>query len=262
MRVHRLGGRGLFVVLVSLALAAAACADDDSRPELASPDTTKDVVVPSTTLAAGITTITAATLLDVSLVAAAVVPEVAVYDTPDSPTSRLSLANPIASGGPLVFLVDEQIEGWIEVLLPLRPNGSTGWIRASDATLTQHQFRIEVHLAEFRLDVYQGGEPVFSATVGVARDNAPTPGGRYYVTELLQPPEPDSPYGTFAYGLSGYSDVFETFNGGAGQLGIHGTNDPSTIGQQVSSGCVRLRNEDIEQIVRYLPLGTPVEIIA
>ena len=58
------------------------------------------------------------------------------------------------------------------------------------------------------------------------------------------------------------SNVLEEFNGGDGVIGIHGTNDPSSIGQDVSHGCIRVTNDVITQMAGYLPLGTPVEIVA
>ena len=72
----------------------------------------------------------------------------------------------------------------------------------------------------------------------------------------------NGPYGSYAYGLSGFSNVLTSFGGGDGVIGIHGTNDPSSIGQDVSHGCIRLQNADIERLVRFLPLGTPVDILA
>ena len=53
--------------------------------------------------------------------------------------------------------------------------------------------------------------------------------------------------------------VLTEFGGGDGQIAIHGTNDPSGIGKDVSHGCVRVLNEVIEQVSK-LPLGTPVYI--
>jgi lipoprotein-anchoring transpeptidase ErfK/SrfK len=197
----------------------------------------------------------------VSVVATAAVANVNVYDTPDAPKPSRTLKSPNVNGVPVVFLVDGTQDNWLRVLLPVRPNGSTGWIRASDVTLSRHNFRIEVRLSEFRIKVTRGTQVVLETSIGVAKDNTPTPGGRYYTTELLKPPTPNTVYGTYAYGLSGFSETFETFNGGPGQLGIHGTNDPSSIGQKVSSGCVRLRNEDIDKLAAMLPLGVPVEII-
>lgn len=200
-------------------------------------------------------------VVDQSLVATAIVPTVQIYDSPFATEPVRSLDNPNSVGGPLVFLVDSVQGDWLVVLLPVRPNGSTGYIRRSDVTLSQHTYRIEVRLSEFTMTVTRGGEPIYDFTVGVAKENTPTPGGRYYTTELLRPPTADSVYGTYAYGLSGYSESFTTFNGGPGQLGIHGTNDPTSIGRQVSSGCVRLNNADIEQLAGILPLGVPVDII-
>lgn len=165
---------------------------------------------------------------------------------------------------PLVLLVAQRDGDWVEVYLPIRPNGSTGWVRADEVTITSHPWRIEAALDEFRLRVFKNDEVVYETEIGVARDNAPTPGGLYYTTELVRPPDPDTVYGTYAYGLSGFSETFEEFNGGPGQLGLHGTNEPELIGQAVSAGCIRLRNEDIDFIVEELkvPLGVPVEILA
>lgn len=164
---------------------------------------------------------------------------------------------------PLVLLVAERQGDWAKVYLPIRPNGSTGWILADELNISTHPWRIEALLDEFKLKVYKNEEVVFETAIGVSRENAPTPGGLYYTTELLQPPDPNTVYGTYAYGLSGFSDTFQEFNGGPGQLGLHGTNEPWAIGTRVSSGCIRLNNDDISFIVEQLklPLGVPVDII-
>lgn len=161
---------------------------------------------------------------------------------------------------PVVFLVKEDLGDWLEVYLPIRPNGSTGFVKKTDVALSQHDYHIEVRLADFNLKAYKGDELILDAPIAIAADNTPTPGGLFYTTELLQPPNPDDVYGTYAYGLSGYSETLETFNGGPGQLGIHGTNHPELIGQKVSHGCIRMTNENIEILASQLPLGVPVEI--
>jgi lipoprotein-anchoring transpeptidase ErfK/SrfK len=61
--------------------------------------------------------------------------------------------------------------------------------------------------------------------------------------------------------LSAYSDVLYSFGGGPGQIGLHGTNEPSALGTNVSHGCIRISNVAITQLARILPLGTPVQII-
>jgi len=98
--------------------------------------------------------------------------------------------------------------------------------------------------------------------VGVGKTDSPTPGGEYYITVLIQPPRPDGLYGPFAFGLSGYSNVYQTFAGGNGAVGLHGTDNPAGLGKDVSAGCIRMSNETITRLASLLPLGTPVEIVA
>jgi lipoprotein-anchoring transpeptidase ErfK/SrfK len=187
---------------------------------------------------------------------------VQVYATAaeDQPTTALD--NPNENGAPLVFLVEQDQGDWLQVLLPIRPNGSTGWIRAADVTVAANPYRIDIALAAHTLAVYEGDTLVGEHPIGVGTASTPTPGGKYYIKELLEPPEPNGPYGVYAYGLSGFSNVLEEFNGGDGVIGIHGTNDPSTVGTDVSHGCIRLTNEAMTQLVGILPLGTPVHIAA
>lgn len=196
-----------------------------------------------------------------STVAEAHVPTVHVFRNREGAKTWKTLDHPQPSGSPLVFLVKENEGDWLKVLLPLRPNGSTGWIRAREVSLTQHTYRIVIQLSQHRITVFDGAELVFRRPIGVGTQDAPTPGGEYYIKELLKPPNPNSVYGTYAYGLSGFSNVFKTFAGGEGVIGLHGTNDPSGIGKDVSHGCIRMHNKDIERLVKILPLGTPVTII-
>ena len=199
-----------------------------------------------------------------SFVAEATVPTVNVYSTDQLTEQTFEFANPNLSGASLVFLVEDLNDlQAIKVLLPSRPNGSFGWINGNQVRLTRHNYGIQVRLDDFAIAVTDHDETIFETTIGVARENTPTPLGRYYTTELLQPPESGTAYGPYAYGLSGHSDTFESFLGGPGQLGIHGTNEPWALGTNVSSGCVRLHNDDITYLVEtlQLPLGVPVEIV-
>lgn len=255
-RAHHPLSRLLAPLVVALALLAGACSSSDG-PTLvadttASPSTTA-APAPPTTVDDGLTHQVATSTLS---------GEQPIYDAPGGAVTQ-TLPTPWVGTQPLVMLVKEQVDpDWLEVYLPVRPNGSTGFVPTSDVELSSHRWRIEVHLADFRLDVFDGTDQFLEVPIAVASDNTPTPGGLYYTTELLQPPDPTGPYGTFAYGLSGYSDTLDAFNDGPGQLGIHGTNQPELIGTKVSHGCIRMRNEDIEQLVPVLPLGVPVEVIA
>ena len=56
--------------------------------------------------------------------------------------------------------------------------------------------------------------------------------------------------------------MLERFAGGIGQIAIHGWNDPSAMGRNVSNGCIRMNNDDIARVAELAPLGTPVIITA
>ncbi len=190
-----------------------------------------------------------------------------VFAEPEPGAPVEHLTNPTDGNGtkvaPVVFLARgayDPASDWIEVFLPVRPNGSTGWVRAADATVTTHTWRIRVSLGAHHIDVWNGAEEVLSAPIGVGTGETPTPGGLFYIRSLIASTNPV--YGPYAYGLSGFSDVHQSFNGGPGDIGIHGTDDPSAIGTDVSNGCIRLRNEDISALAQVLPYGTPVEIQA
>lgn len=198
-----------------------------------------------------------------STVAQATLPSVKVFAKPDDTGAPIhTLANPNKDGAPLIFLMEKAQSGWLFVDLPVRPNGSTGWIKASDVSLSQHDFRIIVELNAHRITVIKGTTPVLAESVAVGRANAPTPGGKFYIKELLQPPNPNGVYGPYAYGLSGFSEAFDTFAGGEAVIGIHGNNDASSLGKDVSSGCIRMSNAGITALAQTLPLGVPVEIRA
>ncbi len=199
--------------------------------------------------------------------AQAVVPEVEVFAAADpAPGDQpvTVLANPNENGAPLVFLLTGREAGgeWLSVYLPVRPNGSTGFVRADQVAVARNDYRIAVELRAHHLTVTKLGQPVLESDIGVGTAETPTPGGVYYVKELLQPPDPNGPYGPYAYGLSGFSNQLDSFNGGDGVIGIHGTPDPSSIGRDVSHGCIRVPNDVVTSMASFVPLGTPVEITA
>lgn len=259
----------LVVGLVLLPPTVAACGDDDTPKATSSVETAVGAANLPRTDGPARTEVTAppgrhqvATPVAAGVLEVRAEPDGAVTSTLQHP--RLINGDPNAAV-PLVLLVKSEQHGWLEVYLPVRPNGSTGWVRSSDVSVSRHDWRIEVALGEYRLTLFDGDDPVFEAPVAVAADNTPTPGGLYYTTELIRPVDaPDGVYGSYAFGLSGFSDTWQSFNGGPGQLGIHGTNEPDKIGTNVSNGCIRMRNEDIDRLVEEfgLPLGVPVIVDA
>ncbi|WP_174546133.1 L,D-transpeptidase [Nocardiopsis dassonvillei] len=183
-----------------------------------------------------------------------------VHTEPGGEEVLHTLASPNDFGVERAFLVERNEGEWLQVLLPVRPNGSTGWVRSDDVWLTSTEYRVEVDTGDFAFTVFDGDEEVRTGVIGTGEGETPTPEGRYYFTELLQPPDPEGPYGVYAFGLSGFSETLETFAGGPGQLAVHGTNDEDALGREVSHGCVRVSNEDITWMAENLPIGTPVEI--
>lgn len=190
-------------------------------------------------------------------VATAINAEVAVYDAVDG-AQLATFANPNASGAPLVFLVEATEGAWLQVKLPMRPNGSVGWVRASDVTVASLEYRLEVSTADRTVTLLKGAEVVQTFAAAIGTGDTPTPLGDFYLTELLAPT--NQGYGPFAYGISAFSDVLNSFGGGPGQIGMHGTDDADSIGQAASHGCIRLSNDDITMLAGILPLGTPITI--
>lgn len=192
-----------------------------------------------------------------ALVATAARPSVDVYDAPGGSVVA-TLSNPQPSGAPLTFLV-LQIQGeWLQVSVPVRPNGSTGWILAVDEMLTRVDYRLEVSTEANTLSVYKNDELLQTYSVATGTGGTPTPHGSFYLTELLAPT--NAGYGPYAFGISAFSEVLTSFGGGPGQIGLHGTDDTDSIGQSASHGCVRMTNEDITTLAQLLPLGTPITI--
>ncbi|MCP5032969.1 MAG: L,D-transpeptidase [Actinomycetia bacterium] len=103
---------------------------------------------------------------------------------------------------------------------------------------------------------------VFTTKIAIGTGETPTPIGSLFTTVLYEVPDPSGPYGPYAFALSGFSEVLSSFGGGDGLIGIHGTNDPSSLGTEVSHGCIRIPNDLITQMAEMVPLGTPVRIVA
>jgi hypothetical protein len=185
-----------------------------------------------------------------------------IYEAPEASTPIATLPRLNEHGVVNVFSVKEFRPGWIRVALPTPPNGSQGWLRLRDVDLYAVPYEIKVHLASKRLEVWNRGHLELSFPIGIGKKSTPTPGGDYYIKELLRPTDPSGPWGTYAYGLNGFSNSITLEEGKPGVIGIHGTNDPSSVGMEVSNGCIRLRNGDIERLVPVIPLGTPVTISA
>jgi lipoprotein-anchoring transpeptidase ErfK/SrfK len=148
---------------------------------------------------------------------------------------------------------------WYRVQLPVVPNGSTGWIPARSVQTFAVTSRIVVDLGARRLIAYRSGRQVLSTLVAIGAPETPTPTGRYFVNERFVLSDPDGPFGVAALGISAHSTVLHDWVQG-GPIGLHGTNEPSTIGQATSHGCIRLSNASMQRLLALAPAGTPVSI--
>ena len=171
------------------------------------------------------------------------------------------------NGAPTVFgvlgtKVDARCRAaWLHVALPMRPNGITGWVRATAVQQLAVRTRITVDLSERRLWLYKNGKLVLSSAAAIGSSATPTPLGRYYVNQRLVPEDPNGPFGPGAVGISAFSDVLTGWTQG-GPIAIHGTNEPASIGHAVSNGCIRLPNTVLRRVFAEALAGTPVLIRA
>ncbi len=169
------------------------------------------------------------------------------------------LENPASFDGPAVVVVTEDHGDWLRVLVPVRPNGSEGWVRRSDVTLSTTTLHVEVLVGERKVRLYDGDTVLLEAPVIVGKATSPTPLGRFYVTDV-DAKYTGSAYGPWVLPVSGFSQALDTFGGGAPALALHGTNRPDLMGKAASNGCVRLPNDVITRLRETLPMGTPVDI--
>jgi hypothetical protein len=152
--------------------------------------------------------------------------------------------------------------GWYRVELPVVPNGSSGWVPARAVRVYTVTSRIVISLSKRRLRLYRSGRLVLQTTAGIGATATPTPVGRYFVNERYALSSADGPFGPDALGISAHSDALQHVWVEQGPIAVHGTNEPWTIGQAASHGCIRLDNQVMRQLFPLAPAGTPVIIEA
>jgi len=189
--------------------------------------------------------------------------EIPVYPEPGADAPHITMPKTTILGTTTVLATTgPPVDGWVEVMLPTRPNGSTGWVPVEEIQMYVVSGRIVVDLSARELVYYLGDEELLRSPVAVGTARNPTPTGTYFVTDIVSMARSTGPWGPYAMGLSARSDTITEFNGGDGIIGIHGTNRPGSIGQAASLGCVRLPNDTITLLHSMVPIGTPVEIKA
>jgi lipoprotein-anchoring transpeptidase ErfK/SrfK len=155
---------------------------------------------------------------------------------------------------------DRNRRRWLQVRLPGRPNGRTGWISRRATVSARTSWHIVVDTSSRSVTVYDHSRRVriFKAIVGAA--STPTPPGRFFVEESIKLPA-GAVGAPFALALSARSNVLQEFAGGPGQIALHGLrNVGGTLGTAVSHGCVRLDTGAMRWLVTRIGPGVPVTI--
>jgi lipoprotein-anchoring transpeptidase ErfK/SrfK len=149
---------------------------------------------------------------------------------------------------------------WLGVVSPIAGNGKVGWIPSAAASLSRVNWKLEVSLSARRLTVVHSGHAVAHFTVAIGAPSAPTPTGRFAVTDRLRTGDPAGPYGCCILALSAQAPhAIQDWNGG-NRIAIHSTPETSSIGLPVSHGCLRLTLAEGRWLLSHIPLGTPTLI--
>lgn len=163
-------------------------------------------------------------------------------------------------GSPEAMWVVRLSGPWLGVISPIAGNGRVGWIAAADASLSRVDWELRVSLSARQLTVLRNGRTVRRYTVAVGQPSAPTPTGRFAVTDRLRTGDPAGPYGCCILALSAKAPhAIQGWSGGD-RIAIHSTPETSTIGKPVSHGCLRLTLAEGRWLLSHVPLGTPTLI--
>jgi lipoprotein-anchoring transpeptidase ErfK/SrfK len=230
---------------------------DVNAPSGPKPSTWRSYVVPAV---APLINSAPSNVTDPSVIATATVRTLPLYASPGDAKPVGTLANPNYLGATVTLLVTAYQPGWVQAYIPIRPNETTRWIPSADLTTSFVDDHIVVSLSARKLTLYQNNAPVFSSAVAPGAPSSPTPTGSFFVAYIVKLTDPGNVYGPYAMGTSAFSNTYYSFDGGPGQVGIHGTNEPWVIGSYASHGCVRLPNSAITTLAQQVVPGTPVEI--
>lgn len=157
-------------------------------------------------------------------------------------------------------LVVRHVPGWVGVVAVQAGNGKIGWVPLSAVSLARVNWQIRVTLSARRLTVLHAGKVLKRYTVAIGRPSAPTPTGRFAVTDHLVTGDPAGPYGCCILALSAKSPhAIQGWSGGD-RIAIHSTPETSSIGEAASHGCLRLTLAEGRWLLDHVPLGTPTLI--
>lgn len=259
-RRARLPGRALLALATLLIVAAVAVVATDRVLEPDVAEAAPSVTVAPSTTAAPTTTTAPQPEVPPSTVLAAPRGEVPAYDHPNGKVMGTAGR---WYGYAQTMPVLQQGFGWVQVMMPERPNGLTAWVKTSDVDLSTTAYRIVVRRSETHATVYKDGFPHFDFPVVMGKASTPTPLGSSYVA-VVENPGPRG-YGSVVLNLSLHSEAIQSWQGsGDAIIAFHGPfgSEPTIRkgGGYLSNGCLRMLPEDQIKLAE-IPEGTPVDIV-
>lgn len=184
---------------------------------------------------------------------------------PSRTAKSVATVQPIAplTGGPTILLVLEQrvvddVE-WTRLLLPRRPNGTSGWVRSDYLRFSKQRMRMLIDQSQHITYVFRDGKLVYKARNATGRSIWPTPNGNFAIAEKTYLSSRHF-LGPAVLVTTGFSNVLNEYAGGNGRFALHGTSEPWVIGTRASHGCIRHYNAAIRNISTLVGVGTPVKI--
>ena len=194
------------------------------------------------------------------VVAVATVGMLEVFDELDDDEARWLFPNPGPGDGPRTLLVLGSDKDWLRVSIPIRPNGTVGWVRSGDVSTATYRARIIVDLYRGRLEAWEDGALVAQGAIASGAEETPTPPGGFFVTEIQEHIDPATGGTTWLIGTSAYSETLNPTAEGDPAVAILAVGDASHLSEAISLGCVRIHPDVLERLA-LLPLGTPVQIL-
>jgi lipoprotein-anchoring transpeptidase ErfK/SrfK len=162
--------------------------------------------------------------------------------------------------------IDSTGGSWLQVRLPGRAlkgkqPPDSGWISAANTRSSATDWHLVINRGARSVTVYHNGSRLRSYKAIVGKSSTPTPTGEFFVEENVRLPG-NRPGAPFALATSARSKVFQEFEGGPGQIALHGlSNIGGSLGTAVSHGCVRLANRSISWLAARIKPGDPVTIV-
>ena len=197
-------------------------------------------------------------------------PEIPYLQLFQTPKENAALREGLTNPGPFEGLRTVETTGRItedftEIVVPVKPNGTTAWVLTRDVSRSESDVLIVIDLSERKAILYEGEKILREAPVAIGDKETPTPVVNAIVDALWVRAESDiylAPlYGNRLFGLNQHSEALDEFGGRRPALAIHGTDEVEYIGTEISNGCIRMTPADIDFFAQYVTLGTRVSIL-